>query len=460
MWSKIVLAVVTIATLGGLVTAQGTVICTYELLPGNIYSCTLNNQNIQSEVDMANVGGTHVVGQDDSHVTLLFIGTGTVVRVFPSLIINRFENLNLMLINRASMVTFGSPITYCANLEAVLIDTNQITTIPAGIFHNCARLQVLSMFDNEVINIQPNAFAGLWSLRSLQLSRNNITTLNSALFAPLMSLETLDLNTNQIVELPPGVFQYLSRLTTLNLLNNQITSWNSAILDSNRNLQDVRLAFNQIRTLEANTFSNLPNLTSLSVGELIETIPTFTTMQNLETLTLSFNNIQTVRAESFQNLPNLQVLRLGNNQITSVDFTARPSNFLQQLTELSIRFNQLTSIQDNAFSMLVNLNELDLERNQVERLNTNSIRPITQLRSLNLNQNRMRRIERGMFDGVTMLNVSATGNICINSNLVINNDFEARIVPLLKECFSGAVANKISVAGLIFTVIITLITKM
>lgn len=442
---------------------EGT-ICTFTLQPDGNYSCSIDNQNILTEAAMLPIQGDHLIGYGDSDVTWLLASNST-ISIFPSLIIDRFISLRLIALLDVGITSFNNPIINCQNVELLLLDFNNFSSVSGGIFRNCTNLRSLTMMWGLISSITNTGFEGLSGLQNLLLRNNQIRDLNPSAFAQLSSLTQIAISDNLIEELSPGIFGSSPLLESLDLSNNRIVSWNSSILQNNVNVRSLTLTGNLIQTVDGNAFANLQNLQALTLGSNLEEIPVLSNLGQLETLGLDSNQIRNVSAESLRNLTNLRNLYLSNNRIESVNFTMRPDKFLTTLETLTLGNNRISSIQDNAFSMLEILNELVLSSNQLERLNGNVIRPIEQLRSLDVSWNSaLSEIEPELFDGVTVLDFRAFGTRCFNGNVTINNtlnnyDFLNRVVPLLDQCFNFATITKVNLMVVIFSVTLSLILK-
>lgn len=447
-WSAFLVILFTIELIAGqLNQAQ----CTYELT-NTVYTCRLINQNIQNEGNLQQIGGSHLPIFGDNDVMTL-TETNSVINVFPSLLINRFVNLNSVLLTGVQMKQFVSPIRNCANLSVIILNFNEIPTINSGNFANCNKIVYFSITNSGVENVHEGAFNGLTGLKFLSLSANNIATINMNIFAQLSQLEILELSDNKIMDLSHTTFQFMPLLSQLSLDGNQIASWNSSILASNQQLEIIRLNGNKIQNLDGNTFSGLPNLITLLIGNNIETIPMFVNPGELKNLSLSNNPIKEVSAISFQNLRTLEKLYLDFCQIENVNFEQDAGSFLQELRLLSLTNNRITNLKAYAFSMLATLETLYLSGNQIQRLNANTIRPIMQMRLLDVSGNRINRIERGLFDGANNLTFRATGNVCVSKDVTVLNSaqFDRDIVPVIITCLNFAIVTKVNTLLLILT---------
>lgn len=444
-----------------LVTGQEQAQCTFE--PSQTaYACRLVNQNIQSEANLRQVGGVHQPNRDDIDVVTLS-ESNSIVTVFPSLLINRFLNVSLVLLTNVQMKEFASPILNCEKLVSVNLDFNQFTTITSGNFINCEKLAFISLTYNGIENIAAGAFTGLTNLLSLWLDGNNITSLDFNVFAPFAQLSLLNLRGNKIVELSYSHFQFMPLLKDLYLYNNQITSWNSSILADNQQLNLIRLDGNQIRQVDPFAFTNLPNLVTLNIlGNNFGSIPVLQNPGQLKNLTLNQNPIKVVMGAQFTSLRTLGRLDLDDCQIDVVNFELSTGNFLPELYFLSLTNNKISSLQQNVFTMLISLQTLYLNGNQLQVLNANSFRPIAQLRLLDVSRNRITKIEKELFTGASNLVFKATGNTCLVSREVTITDgdqFEKDVVPVLKTCLNNATSSKVSLILLALSVYVAFLIK-
>lgn len=429
MTLSVKLFILLIAALGQLQEAQSAT-CSFENHQSANYICRIVFQNIDSENDMQ-IDGVHADSLNNSHVTFLAQRLST-FQVFPSLIIDQFVNLRLLSLGLTEMRLFNSPITNCENLEQVSISGNYISSIPAGIFRNCRNLRLLHISQNNINRIDVNAFIGLSNLQSLALGGNRLNNVNFQWFLPLPVL------------------------TSLSLFENQIKTWNSSILANNPRITALSLDFNLIETLDVDVFSNLPNLEFLSVGNLIETIPTLQNVPNLKFLSMSHNRVRSVSVDQFRNMPNLTNLVLNNNRIETINFSMGDEKVLSNLEELSLNNNNITELPNNTFTSLVSLRRLELNDNQISHLNANSFQPIEQLRELFLSRNRIATVERNFLANATRLELRVGGNICINNEIAIFEGITERQLSKFDECFRST-SSKIEVIVALVPVLTLLI---
>jgi Leucine-rich repeat (LRR) protein len=137
----------------------------------------------------------------------------------------------------------------------------------------------------------------------------------------------------------------------------------------------------------------------------------FITLQNLQELWLEKNIITTIDQAAFNRLGQLKHLYIGKNGIDSL-----PSGVfsgLRNLKTLSLHNNNLTAIDPNWFVDLESLQTLDLAFNKIESIPANSFHYLEQLRELDLANNEIEAIEEASFNGLQSLAIIrlSTNNI-------------------------------------------------
>ncbi|CAM9151401.1 unnamed protein product, partial [Ectocarpus sp. 13 AM-2016] len=111
--------------------------------------------------------------------------------------------------------------------------SNELTTLPEGIFGGLTALETLFLSDNELTTLPEGIFGGLPALELLYLYSNKLTTLPAGIFGGLTALEILYLYDNVLTVLPEGVFGDLTALEILHLEGNSLECLPSTtLLDS------------------------------------------------------------------------------------------------------------------------------------------------------------------------------------------------------------------------------------
>jgi hypothetical protein len=147
----------------------------------------------------------------------------------------------------------------------------------------------------NIVSIDPNTFANLDNLITINLSRNRIARISRNTFHNLQGLKTLNLSYNRIVNIESQAFAYLPAL------------------------EQIFLNFNQIVTLEPNSFAELRNLRriNLNQNELrnIINVSTFRGVPRLSEINLSRNPVETIRKDAF-NLNHSCIIRIDDREFS------------------------------------------------------------------------------------------------------------------------------------------------
>ncbi|XP_004582466.2 TLR4 interactor with leucine rich repeats [Ochotona princeps] len=110
------------------------------------------------------------------------------------------------------------------SLTTLILSANGLQHLGPRVFQHLPRLGLLSLRDNQLTHLAPDAFWGLDTLRELRLEGNRLSQLPLALLDPLRSLEALDLSHNELSALHPATFGHLGRLRELSLRDNALSA--------------------------------------------------------------------------------------------------------------------------------------------------------------------------------------------------------------------------------------------
>ena len=401
-------------------------------------------------------------------------------RAFDGLRVQKLvlSGLGIEAVNESAFVWLAS------DLKELLLDENQLTTLPDGVFSPLSGLEHLQLQNNRLTTISSHLFDGLNSLLVLDLSgnrisdihleawvpvpqlnrlelRNNIIggTLNSTRLGALTQLSELELGGNQISEVTSDAFSLLPKLKGLNLARNRIPALPGNVFSTNTELEEVDASENEIGGLEADVFNETKRLTTLSLhGNRINTLPiyVFKHMYNLRKLYLQRNSISGILSNSLSGLSSLRHLDLSHNRIGSLPLgifdplglvdtllmadnriavvELHPFKTTVNIVTLDLSDNQLSSVNAEWFSTTSKLTDLRLNRNLLSSIDGGLFRNCSMLSYLDLSSNPLRRIQDAetTFDGLTSLqrmNLSAT---CL-TELSFGNDSFAPLLPDLEE---------------------------
>ena len=241
-----------------------------------------------------------------------------------------------------------------------------IGTLRAGDFDGLSSLAQLILDGNQLTSLPEDIFSGLSSLELLFLSGNQLTTLPTSIFSGLTSLKGIALADNQLISLPTSIFSGLTSLEGIFLRNNPLTSLPAEVFSGLTSLELLILDGNQLTALPADIFSGLTSLERLYFGgDQLTSLPEdiFSGLSSLEQLYLRGNQLTSLPEDIFSGLSSLRNISLYNTQLTSL-----PEDIfsgLSSLEELYLRGNQLTSLPEDIFSGLGSLEWLSLVDNQL-----------------------------------------------------------------------------------------------
>ncbi|XP_035987945.1 toll-like receptor 13 [Fundulus heteroclitus] len=230
-------------------------------------------------------------------------------------------------------------------------------------FEGFAALKTLCLDKNAVV-IEPDAFRGMTTLRSLNLDRNRIRDIDPRWFLPLKTLTQLSLMKNEITELEPSVFHALTQL------------------------EQLYLQFNLLKSLKNRTFSNLFKLQrlSLSLNIICFIEPgTFQDLKNLRFLDLSGNRLKRVTPYILSGLDTLVHLILYNNRL---QFRSYESPFIQltSLEYLEMRYQGpgggIGDIGPDFFKGLQKLRCINIGNSVKMNIHADAFAPLTSLKIL------------------------------------------------------------------------------
>ncbi|CAL4136932.1 unnamed protein product, partial [Meganyctiphanes norvegica] len=229
--------------------------------------------------------------------------------------LTKLHHLNL---NENLLGEIPTSITHCSSLKNLFLQKNNISRVHLQSLYELSRLEVLDLSGNPLAATDPQAFAGLPSLKKLILKETSHLNLFPILTRS-SELQEIRIDRASLSHIPSAVCHQSSNLQSLIAHRNEIQEipdlndcWNLRLLD---------LGHNQIRSLSPGQFSGLIQLQDLTLhNNLITHIPTgaFTGLQSLKILNLEHNHITYIHSDVFLPLISLKDINLGNNQFPSL----------------------------------------------------------------------------------------------------------------------------------------------
>ncbi|XP_076802680.1 uncharacterized protein LOC143446774 [Clavelina lepadiformis] len=329
-----------------------------------------------------------------------------------------FKYLRVLSMTNVGLDELPSSMSGLVNLEELYAGRNKIRASTMTTM-NFSTLTQLTINDNEIENLQGDAFRGTPMLKTLDLSKNKISDIDDDVFSNLPGLTELNLQDNRLTEVPklPSInlqklnfagnsisvvdkekFGDITSLSSLVLSRNNFTQLSDVKLSSMVNLQSINISFNNISQLEREDFTGLSKLTTLnlrgnSVTEIDDDV--FANVSGLENLHLCHNSLKQINPNALRRIPQLEVFTADHNQIATIDEITFSAN--KNLKIISLKNNNITRICSKAFAKLHNLEELWLIFNQLTAPPNVEMNPL--LRVLGLCNNPIGNLPDRAFEG-------------------------------------------------------------
>ena len=272
---------------------------------------------------------------------------------------------------------FGS----LSNLERLLIDDYDISSLPLGTFRGLTNLKFLSLHRSRIGPIERGSFDGLGELTELEIARSEIQSLGSGAFRGLPNLRMLHLYENDLTRLAAGTFDGLSRVEWLNVQFNELSELDRESFRGLSSITTLLLDYNRLETLPGGVFDELTTL-----------------KWQLE---LSNNRLESLQPGTFDQLRNLRILRLGQNNL--VDLAPATFDGLIGLRVLDLHSNDLVDLAPATFDGLTSLEILDLHSNDLHELGAGAFEGLPHLAEIWLHENNLSRLHAGVFLGLSQL---------------------------------------------------------
>nr|AGU68275.1 third variable lymphocyte receptor [Eptatretus stoutii] len=142
------------------------------------------------------------------------------------------------------------------------VTCNGLKNVPNDIQKDAKKLDLKY---NSLSKLSPKAFHHLSKLTYLSLSTNQLQTLPVGVFDHLVNLNKLYLQENKLKSLPPRVFDSLTKLTYLSLDNNQLERLPNGVFDKLTQLGTLYLLNNQLRSVPDKAFDKLSKLETITL---------------------------------------------------------------------------------------------------------------------------------------------------------------------------------------------------
>uniref|UniRef100_H2Y4T4 TIR domain-containing protein n=1 Tax=Ciona savignyi TaxID=51511 RepID=H2Y4T4_CIOSA len=238
-------------------------------------------------------------------------------------------------------------------LERLHLQLNNIDILFRWVFRGLAKLKVLNLSANSLVEVPQQSIGGLPRLESLDLSANPLhdflASVHSAAFSDVPSLREIDLSNNNLQRQASLYNQarYSALLTnitlrTLDLSYNRIAAFPTDWLRHLIHLEYVDYSGNRVlhSPLNAGMFSGL----------------------KVKFLFLSKCNIRQISSSAFNGSTHMKVIDLSWNKISMIPGSLFRHN--PMLEVINLRGNRISQMEPAAFAFLAHLRSLDVQNNR------------------------------------------------------------------------------------------------
>ncbi|KAE8681125.1 putative Leucine-rich repeat protein kinase family protein [Hibiscus syriacus] len=260
------------------------------------------------------------------------------------------------------------------------------------LFRTPPKLEILSLYENQISGSIPSSIFDMSSLQSINLRNNMLSGSIPSVPSDLLSLKSIDFTYNNLTgHVPKDMFDHLPKLEGLYLSANMLSGEIPTSLFKCKELRLLSLSYNQLEGSLPVEIGNLSMLQTFYIrennfeGEIPEQIGNLTLLRDFD---CSYNNFLGSIPPSIFNLSSLQKLNLGNNMLSGSIPSA--SRDLLSLEYINFSINNLTGhIPNDLFDHLPRLKQLFLGVNLLSGRIPASLFNCKELQNLSLAANQM-----------------------------------------------------------------------
>ena len=273
--------------------------------------------------------------------------------------------------------------------------------------------------DKRNIERQIDALSNKFNITTLTIKKYGMNALKTEMLNNFRSLTVLDVSNNVLTLLEVGILIRLRHLERVNFNRNLITSIDNGLFEMNTRLTTILLRSNCLSSINTEAFSHLENLQILNLGENRISVLSrhFLRCPKLNKLYLDANKIEYVNSNAFFQLPNLTHLNLSTNRIRNLDSNVFCKSGL--IRSLKLNGNMIEDSQMKFLAVLVELNVFHFRNNMITNIvHDNRIFNQNQLTDLDLSLNKISTVEENTFEGcqhLRFLKLTIFGHFVVNS---------------------------------------------
>ena len=294
------------------------------------------------------------------------------------------------------------------NLKYLCLTNNLLNKILKYYFIDSINIENLILDKNKINQIEPGSFDSLIKLKRINLNYNHLKLIDPTLFNNSNNLNNIYLSFNSIQNEKFEMNNLKVNLKEIFSDNNNITKLiKFNCVNINFGLK-LNLSKNSIKILDSNTFSDCFNKPFDEINldyNQIDALNQLNGLNRLNKLSLNYNEINKIDANAFKNINKLTILSLISNNLTFINDEFKNDN----IENLFLDYNLISSIKNTTFSRLKNLKNITLSHNRLKIFETNSFN-IKSLNFVDLSFNLINVIKFKMFDNLPELKAIYLGN--------------------------------------------------
>ena len=301
---------------------------------------------------------------------------------------------------------------------------NNLVDLEPKAFDNLVNLETLNFDNNLLININGELFVHLQKLKKLLLNDNKLKFISANLLTPMTSLQVVDFSKNDCIDMkhPEKTLNEIDgeiidhciapiELTCQDAVDNQITVQKNGN-EKTCEVQNLTIFFpktkiskivNDFKTEDSAIFSVVGQQMKFLPFQLNKSFPKlqkiiversqltalnkidFEGLKALKNITITFNNISTIGQGAFDEVPQIDYLNLASNNIKTL-----PNNIFVKLTHMKILIladNQLTRIHANLLPRKNSIENFQVQNNELDTIETKILRALRKATLVNLSGN-------------------------------------------------------------------------